>query len=464
MTPFPEAEIMTIKRLEVALRKMDYKLLKDGAYKLHEKYHAGYKFEYLELLKDIYIEISNNPSIPNDVKDILSPTIEDILAQGGVQADTTMSPSESLNTQKETNSLQETQGETKINAFDAFSPQKPQEIQQQNPPRYFTQSPFSAEPFRGFNLPKDEPQAIAYEEQQNQNPEYEIQEEHYQEIVKETIKEFSNIQENKEEEIRQEEHLENKTQSETQTEKKSIGILYFQDNSQEKTKNISKLKEIIAISKEKEALIDDLFALISEISTQANTNIIELQGVLSNLAHKSNSINLITNSQSAMFLELLNSINITYSFIKNENNSQLNILPLFGLSNLFVCEECKEKYLNNNQNIKPLVLECPKCKNPMYPEFYSTKQDAQINIEYYNEALVNIAKSDVLLLIHPTYCDKISIKLIESALKVSNTKEVYILDKDFNIRETYKNFILNNKPEAKIYTQGNVLEDFFSNI
>ena len=26
MAPFPEAEIMTIKRLEVALRKMDYKL------------------------------------------------------------------------------------------------------------------------------------------------------------------------------------------------------------------------------------------------------------------------------------------------------------------------------------------------------------------------------------------------------------------------------------------------------
>ena len=34
MAPFPETEIMTIKRLEVALRKMDLKLLKDGAYKL----------------------------------------------------------------------------------------------------------------------------------------------------------------------------------------------------------------------------------------------------------------------------------------------------------------------------------------------------------------------------------------------------------------------------------------------
>ena len=69
--PFPETEIMTIKRLEVALRKMDLKLLKDGAYKLHEKYHSGYKFEYLDLLKDILSQTSNNTSIPEDIRDIL---------------------------------------------------------------------------------------------------------------------------------------------------------------------------------------------------------------------------------------------------------------------------------------------------------------------------------------------------------------------------------------------------------
>ena len=81
MTPFPEAEIMTIKRLEVALRKMDYKLLKDGAYKLHEKFHGGYKFEYLNLLEEILLEVSENPQVPSDIKDILCPTIEDILLQ-----------------------------------------------------------------------------------------------------------------------------------------------------------------------------------------------------------------------------------------------------------------------------------------------------------------------------------------------------------------------------------------------
>ena len=139
MAPFPEAEIMTIKRLEVALRKMDFKLLKDGAYKLHEKFHSGHKFEYPDLLKEIYLEIINNPSIPTDVKDILTPTIEDILNQtehknyeneNRVSALTSLSYStsnEEAESQTEAtiendihNETQNTIQEHKINAFDAF--------------------------------------------------------------------------------------------------------------------------------------------------------------------------------------------------------------------------------------------------------------------------------------------------------------------------------------------------------
>lgn len=476
MAPFPEAEIMTIKRLEVALRKMDFKLLKDGAYKLHEKYHGGHKFEYLDLLKDIYVEIENNPSIPEDVKNILSPTIEDILSQGEVPLDTATSPSESLNNEQETKppfseaetTEQKPIEETKISAFDAFSPQKPLEYQQ--PHSYFTQSPFSAEPFKEFNIPKDEPQAIPYEEhqnyEQNQEQEFNIQEQNYQEIAKETIDEFSNIQkENNSIEQTEETNIEtNEEISETPETKKTFGLFYFQDNSNEKIKNILKLKEIISSSREKETLVDDLFALISEISTQTNTNVVELRGILEHLSNKAELINLITNSQSAMFIDLLESINTTYDFYKNENRNKINAIPIYGLSNLFVCEECKEKYFDKSKGIKPLVLECPKCKNPMYPDLYAASKNASINMDYYNEALVNLANSDVWLLIHPSFNDKTSAKLVESALRVSNVKEVYILDKDINTRESYRNLILKTKPEIKVYIQGNVLEDFFNNI
>ena len=67
MAPFPESESMTIKRLEVALRKDDMRLLKDGAYKLHEKFHMGHKFEFLTELNQIleYVKKNNIPEYIN---------------------------------------------------------------------------------------------------------------------------------------------------------------------------------------------------------------------------------------------------------------------------------------------------------------------------------------------------------------------------------------------------------------
>ena len=489
MAPFPEAEIMTIKRLEVALRKMDFKLLKDGAYKLHEKYHSGHKFEYLDLLKEIYIEISNNPLVPEDVKDILSPTIEDILSQGGVVADTATSPSESLNQQRVSTltSLsydvdnQNNQEEAKIDAFQAFSPQK----QHTEPTQYFSQSPFSAEPFREFNMPKDEPDmTYHYEEQkeenaqtqeyteqyqtQEQNEQYQAQEyqEYNQEQPKDEIQEYKHEynheynhegeQENTQEENKIEEIPQN-------TEKKSIAIFYAQDSSQEKINNIIELRDFVSKSKKEDVSLNHIMSLVNEISTQANTNIIELQGVLEHLKNNGNKVNLITNSQSAMFSELLDSLEAPYSLYVNEENNKLNFIPLFGLSNAFICESCSNRYVNKNSELKPPVLECPKCKHIMHIDIYAQSKNEKINTDYYNEALVNLANSKVWLLIHPSFNDKISSSLIKSALKVSScAEEIFILDKDINTRESYKNIIEEIKPEIRVNTLNTALEDFFN--
>ena len=168
MTPFPEAEIMTIKRLEVALRKMDYKLLKDGAYKLHEKYHGGHKFEYLDLLKDIYFEVMQNSQVPRDVRDILCPTIEDILTLEGI--DLELQPSDNYLTnqtrvssltslsytaqdskENQTTPKTEPSEEPKMHAFDTFGTNN--QTQQPQEKKVIIQSPFSAQPFREFSSP-----------------------------------------------------------------------------------------------------------------------------------------------------------------------------------------------------------------------------------------------------------------------------------------------------------------------
>ena len=87
MAPFPEAEDMTVKRLYVALKRSDMQLLQMGAHKLHEKFHTGYKFELLDDLKQIlsYVE---EQTIPNDIKDLLTTTIHNILS--GKEPETTV--------------------------------------------------------------------------------------------------------------------------------------------------------------------------------------------------------------------------------------------------------------------------------------------------------------------------------------------------------------------------------------
>ena len=596
MAPFPEAEIMTIKRLEVALRKMDFKLLKDGAYKLHEKYHSGHRFEYLDLLKDIYLEIINNPTVPFDVKDILASTIQDILEEGGVDVDgdgdlnnenenqtrvsnlTSLSYSapSSVQHSKETedddyikeylqgpaqtvsqedineifneeekyknnyvsnfNQPQQNQfeqkpieapiskeqeernkaieqaiGEPRINAFDAFSAPRTKSMEQ--PRTYFTNSPFSAQPFKEFNYPEEksslsEPAESSFVESESTSKteefatvpttfeseitsdivestsvpsftepvietieneivaeerkekidelEQELVQENFEEIeekVEFETKEEAQLSENKEyiEEIetKTEETVEVQKEKEvTQEEfeeleeKKTIAIFYAQDASSEKSKNILKLNELI---KNKDC---GIFDIISEIKTQANTNVSEIKGILDNLWNKGHNVKLITNSQSSMIAELFD-----------------GAIALYGLTNLFKCSLCEEKYLDKNDGVKSFVLECPKCKKPMFPELYASSDDAVINFEYYNEALITLANSKVWLLIHPTFMDKKASNMLETALRVSKcVEEIYVIDKDINVRETYKNVIGEIRPDAKVSAHQNSLEDFFNNI
>ncbi len=541
MAPFPEAEIMTIKRLEVALRKMDYKLLKDGAYKLHEKFHSGHKFEYIDLLKDIFWEVTENEQIPSDVKDILCPTIEDILIESGVdlahdayereeenRVSSLTSLSYSTSTQQTQQLPQEYQyqpqqelqdemqeqivneyieevnnieagirqenieREGRSNAFDAFGSQKNEQTQA----RYFTNSPFSAEPFKEFNhspisieptLPPYEPTQATFEPlyrepseeitqapsetYYQEEPTYVVEEINYQE-PSEVVSEIS-YQEPSEvysETIYQEptEVVEQVSEqvfeqvSETVEEEKikpAMAVFYGQDSSEDKINNINELREAIL----KEASAKRVMELISQTTLQADTNVIELQGVLEQLKNKNyENVNLITNSQSAMFSQLFSASDITYDLFE-EDDCNINFQPLYGLSNLFVCADCGEKYLDTKVGIKPLVLQCPKCKKTMYPDFYAPAEDTKVNLEYYNSALVSLANSEVWLLIHPSFNDKTSSDLIESAFRVSKAvKEVYILDKDINTRETYKYIFSKINPDVKVNIHPSALEDYLN--
>ena len=442
MAPFPETEIMTIKRLEVALRKMDLKLLKDGAYKLHEKYHGGYKFEYLDLLKEIFMEVSNNSSIPSEIKDILNPTIEDILSEQGIDTDTSTSPFESANQNRISSltslsyntEIKEENQEQKIDAFEAFGSKNNVSLANQ-----YSNNPINTEPFKEFSSPSQEFSTPS----QEFSTQSQIMEENNQNNANTLT--TQNIE----------------TVTEVQT--KTIAIYYGQDNSADKIKNISKYKKLVFEDENQQHTISEILKLICEINTQTNTNVSELKGLFEQLKSTNHKLNLIINVSSKNLISLFEENNFSYTFLNNSETAQTKFIPLFGLSNLFICKECKEKYLSKDTNVSSLVFECPKCKNPMFPELYACGNKGEINLEYYNEAFIQLANSDVWFVVHPSINEKITTELLLSALKLNNRiKEIFILDKDINIRENFRNMFLAINNEVKINTQITALEDFLN--
>ena len=569
MAPFPEDEVITIKRLEYALKHSDYRLLRDGAYKLHEKYHSHHHFVYTDLLKIILEEVEENQAIPPEVKDILVSTIQDILKEDDsedtqeiesrVSGLTSLSygvnsgHKESVQNEQPEDEQQpeETKEESYIKPFQEFTPIQPIEmvqnykkdeeivenykeaptedfitetpiVQQQNIfehddkeeeiPQYLTSEQDEKEDIQenakqeedyssevqneaeevsenNFIKIEEEDNSETYQEeeeyqdeikiredeeeiQEEENIPEEIQEENttnYSEFSEEESEDEEEIQEENttnysespdvEEEVISEETGEENMQNEDNS--KTVAIFYSQNSSNEKISNILKYRELLY--NKKDFSLSEITSLINEIKTQTDNSVSELQIFLERLQPTGHSVNLITNSQSANLVNLLSKCDITYSIFDSDSEKRVNILSFMGLSNLYKCIECDEEYLDTNDKINSFILQCPKCKKAMLPELYATK--GEINMEYYNSSLTTLANSQVWLLMRPSLNDKLAFDMIKSAIKVSKkVREVYILDKDINIKESYKRIFEEFCPDVEVYSNINAMEEFLSRI
>ena len=553
MAPFPEDEIMTIKRLEVALRKSDFKLLKDGAYKLHEKYHSHHHFEYPDLLQIILDEVQANYAIPPDIKDILVPTIQDILSnqdddnqneqQARVSSLTSLSYGMNSSSQKtqqpdfeefkpiKTEDFDNPdekeefeKPEEYIKPFQEFNSEKsieeipmPEIITEQanslkeNNDSKFIVNNFDAQPSEDFItgvpifeqqnifeskieekkeeiLPQEfselkEPENIEYEEKFVEKSLDEIQPVQFENTTEEAEnavfeeddepKEYLYQKKAEEPKFEEPKFVEPKIQEQIEEpeeeieeaeeiiNKKSVAIFFGQDSSIEKIKNIIKYSELI--HSHGNFSLNEITALINEIKVQADTNVSELKVFLERLKNTNHIINLLTTSQSANLIDLFTQSDITYSIFNPTEEKRINLLPLMGLTNLYKCTGCENEFLENNEKVNSFILQCPRCKGAMLPNLYCSQ--SQLNMDYYNSSLIALANSDTWLLIHPSLSEKITLNMIRSALKVSSkVKEIYIFDKDINVRETYRKLAQDANSEIKVNINSNAMEEFFSNI
>ena len=579
MAPFPEDETITIKRLDYALKHSDYRLLREGAYKLHEKYHSHHHFQYTDLLREILYKTEENQAVPPEVKEILISTIKDILNDNNDETQSRVSGLTSLSyeinpkpqqTTQENDSIQnieedaeeeaeeypeDTKEESYIKPFQEFTPIKPIELvenskKNENPTTIVEK--YNEQPTEDFitdtpivqqqnifenekNIEEEIPQYFVSEQNEPEEEtkedivEYQdTQEEQENEIIKvdteseeiseetddseenlymneyeeeisneeqkslEETEEYDseeaeNIEDGEEETVfkynvenkdkdEDEDENENKIESEVEIQdeaepqeeentaieqQKKITIFYSQNSSNEKIANILKYRELLY--DKKDFSLSEITKLINEIKMQADTNVSELQIFLDKLKPTKHKLNLITNSQSVNLIDMLIKSDITYSIFDNDADKKINILPILGLTNLYKCCECDREYLDINEKINSFILQCPKCKNAMLPELYTLKGD--LNMDFYNSSIVTLANSDTWLLIHPSLNEKLTFNMIKSAIQVSTKlKEVYILDKDINVKEAYKRIFEEFNPEVKVSCAINAMEEFFNNI
>jgi len=330
MTPFPEVELVTIERLEVALRNGNEKLLKEGSYKLHEKYHSGYKFEHLDKLRNILTAVKNNTSVPNDIKEILCPTIEDILAESeenyAPQSRVSSLTQLSYNAGESNTSnvaVQETEHQDKISAFDVFSLSREEMTSKEN--RSYSQSPFQSEsnaPFQEFKMPETSTKIQQSENELKinsfENHELQQPQQTQQTIFQENSSEITSG------------NLENNEQYSTPKELKEVSIFYCQDVSNEKIKNVLRYRELVSKFEYEHNSLNEILHLISEINVQSNTNIMELKNILDQLQISKNNVNLITNSSSANLIGLMEQMEYSYSLYERKEDKQIALMPVFG--------------------------------------------------------------------------------------------------------------------------------------
>lgn len=471
MAPFPETEIMTIKRLEVALRKMDFKLLKDGAYKLHEKYHNGFDFKYIDMLKEILEDVQKNALIPDDIRDMLVPTIQDILE---TKQNYTRSDDATLGALSYGGGTMENEinGESRVSSLTSLSYGVNNEEKTQEPvlnQSSYVQSPFEAQ----SQLPLENTFSAEAPDMNSNNPggfetfenvttpQDTMNSSYEQQSLMEEAPQVSYEQNN--ETFNSYAETQPQVQTQAPTAAKTVSIYFGQDSSDEKIKNIRKYRELTSSIKDNEIDVDELFNLQKEINTQVSASATELNTLFEQLKTKENKVNLITNSQSADFINMLSMTGSNWGLF-NERE-KVNYMPIMGLSNLFKCSECENEYLNTNE-LKPFALQCPSCGALMFPSYYCAKDNnCEINIEYYNKAIVALSNSNTWLLVHISINEKMDMGMIRSALSMnSKVDEIYILDKDINVRETYKQMISSINKNIKINTQLNAVEDFMKSL
>ena len=393
MAPFPESESMTIKRLEVALRKKDMHLLKDGAYKLHEKFHTGHKFEFLSELEQI-LEYVNTHDIPQEIKEILCPTIDEIINAKNEQQETILQPV-----------INEEDIKLQGPAYEEYIAQ-----QVQKEPENLVESTVEQNDFEHFETP-----VITQE-----NPTKEIKEDRILFFYDDNSSDID--------------------YSEIKNYRNRLNNLFSSQNHQD---DYNLLKEIAVINN----LVDTKIFDIDKILNMLKTSKYDVSFVTTS---QSQDLTKILKEKEIDFeIPFVKKIEKN----KQENQKVFDFIPMLGLSNIFVCSNCNSRNLKTDFSTKTLSVQCPNCDSAAFPDLYAINSyNPDCNPIFWQRAFKAFVKSNVWVIVNPPLDEnkEIIFDFIKTASECAKPKRIYLFSKENDKREFYKNIFLKSFPDVEI--------------
>lgn len=438
-----ESETLILKRLESALANEDNDLLKIAAYKLHEKFHSGHKFEYIKQLKSVYDYVYENPMFEEQTALLLTSTIEDIINKKDEPKkeevtsviDEIFPSSNSFSSYATEYKQHEEKTEVQKDLFSSFIQGNTTKAEETTPTVY-EEKPvvYEEKPVTYEEKPAQYITEMVYEK-----PSQEINKVEEERIILEQI-ETNEIEEESKEEY--EEKMEaitefiEKVQEEAKADyskntSKNICIFLGEKNSDIDEKFIRDFRKTLNRDENLSKELNELLAFINIVEQDLGP----IEKIVNPIKEKAQNLTIITNSINGKIVDVLNSCEISENFY-----------PLSGLTRELECRECGEKFVNYSDK-QILSCVCNKCGNYMLP---SIKEPKNTNVLDINNAIYELANSEIWVLINPPKETEMDfVNILKTTSEIKNPEKIYILTQDENKNSFYKKLFENTNSEIK---------------
>ena len=381
MAPYPETETMTLKRIEVAIKKRDWSLLSEGLVKIREKFDINHRWEHYEQWRELLLQ-AEEAKLPDELWRSFCSTISKIL------------------------------GNDVITLPQEQTPKLPLENRAFSSP--YQQPSIAAE--------KQEPQQEAQQQLSLSEPEKK------EEIIISTSFPLK-------EEVAEQKSI----NSVEKSSRESIAVFYNEDIEENDMSLISSYRNGLNLMIEKnndyfpqKSWFENLSYLVSSLN-KPNSQMIEFLHGIKDVKIKGAIIS-SGYSSSVVQTMLKSGINFGIPGFRESDKSEncIKYTPLGGLINSYICPSCGSKSLKTGSHFDAVVGCCKKCAGMIYPDIYDINSSlATSSPKMWYNALNSMINSKVWVMINPPYHSKTQVEefLSYAINEAANLQRVYIIAK-----------------------------------